>query len=166
MKTKFIIAALLAASVAFSCNSQSTETTEEGALAPKTAKDYTPSKAEVDSVSYLVGVNFGGFLKNYDFGDLNYSQIIKGIKDMVNADVMNPSDPNFAKQFKHDPNSINTAFNAFLEKSKGVGEVALIPVMAAIANAIYDATGAEIHNIPMTRERILQSLRDKEAAKK
>jgi CO/xanthine dehydrogenase Mo-binding subunit len=37
--------------------------------------------------------------------------------------------------------------------------------MAAFANAIYAATGAEIHNIPMTRERILQSLRDKEAAK-
>lgn len=49
--------------------------------------------------------------------------------------------------------------------AKGVGEVALIPVMAAIANAVYDATGAEIHNIPMTRERVLQSLRDKEAAK-
>ena len=49
--------------------------------------------------------------------------------------------------------------------AKGVGEVALIPVMAAFANAIYAATGAEIHNIPMTRERILQSLRDKEAAK-
>lgn len=48
--------------------------------------------------------------------------------------------------------------------AKGVGEVALIPVMAAFANAIYDATGAEIHDIPMTRERILQSLRDKEAA--
>ena len=50
--------------------------------------------------------------------------------------------------------------------AKGVGEVALIPVMAAFANAIYAATGAEIHNIPMTRERILQSLRDKEAAAK
>lgn len=50
--------------------------------------------------------------------------------------------------------------------AKGVGEVALIPVMAAFANAIYAATGAEIHDIPMTRERILQSLRDKEAASK
>lgn len=46
--------------------------------------------------------------------------------------------------------------------AKGIGEVALIPVMAAIANAIYAATGAEIHNIPMTRERILQSLRDRD----
>ncbi len=47
--------------------------------------------------------------------------------------------------------------------AKGVGEVALIPVMAAIANAIYDATGAEIHEIPMTRERILAALREKAA---
>ena len=29
-----------------------------------------------------------------------------------------------------------------------------------------DAAGAEIHDIPMTRERILQSLRDKEAARR
>lgn len=42
--------------------------------------------------------------------------------------------------------------------AKGVGEVALIPVMAAIANAVYNATGAKINDIPMTKERVLQSL--------
>ena len=50
--------------------------------------------------------------------------------------------------------------------AKGIGEVAMIPVMAAVANAINAAAGAEIHNIPMTRERVLQALRDKEAADK
>lgn len=39
------------------------------------------------------------------------------------------------------------------------------PLWLRLQTPIYAATGAEIHNIPMTRERILQSLRDKEAAK-
>ena len=50
-----------------------------------TIKDLTPSKAQLDSVSYLVGINFGSFIKGYDFGDLNYSEIVKGIKDCVAA---------------------------------------------------------------------------------
>ena len=51
----------------------------------KTAKDFKPSKAQLDSVSYLVGINFGSFIKGYDFGDLNYAQIKKGMNDFIKA---------------------------------------------------------------------------------
>ena len=80
------------------------------------AADFVPSKAEVDSVSYLLGVNFGSFLKGYNFGeDLNYAQIIKGMKDFVAAEGDMRS-PEFAAQLKYSPQSINNAFNSFLEK--------------------------------------------------
>lgn len=116
MKTKFILAALVLGLAAVSCNQPVAETAPDGAAAPVSEKDYTPSKAEIDSVSYLVGVNFGGFLKSYDFGDLNYSEVVKGMKDMVKAEGADPRDPEFEKQFKYSPNSINNAFNAYLEK--------------------------------------------------
>jgi xanthine dehydrogenase YagR molybdenum-binding subunit len=44
--------------------------------------------------------------------------------------------------------------------AKGVGEPPIIPVAAAIANAIRDATGAEIRSLPITREEMLKALRE------
>ena len=81
-------------------------------------KEFQPSKAQVDSVSYLLGINFGSFLANYDFGkDLNYPEIVKGMKDFVNAEG-NQMDPDFVKQFKLDPNAMNDLFNSYLEKRR------------------------------------------------
>jgi xanthine dehydrogenase YagR molybdenum-binding subunit len=42
--------------------------------------------------------------------------------------------------------------------SKGIGEPPIIPVAAAIANAIRDATGADIRSLPITREEMLAAL--------
>ena len=42
--------------------------------------------------------------------------------------------------------------------SKGLGEPPIIPVSAAIANAIRDATGAEITELPISREEMLRAL--------
>ena len=44
--------------------------------------------------------------------------------------------------------------------SKGLGEPPIIPTAAAIANAIRDATGADIHSLPITREEMLRALRE------
>lgn len=44
--------------------------------------------------------------------------------------------------------------------AKGVGEPPVIPVAAAIANAIYDATGARVHTIPMTAERVYTAIHE------
>jgi CO/xanthine dehydrogenase Mo-binding subunit len=38
--------------------------------------------------------------------------------------------------------------------AKGVGEQALIPTAPAILNAIYDATGARMHRVPATPDRV------------
>jgi CO/xanthine dehydrogenase Mo-binding subunit len=46
--------------------------------------------------------------------------------------------------------------------SKGLGEPPIIPTAAAIANAIRDATGADIRSLPITREEVLNALREAE----
>ena len=40
----------------------------------------------------------------------------------------------------------------------GAGEAALVPIPAAIGNAIFDATGARLRDVPMTPERVLTAL--------
>lgn len=42
--------------------------------------------------------------------------------------------------------------------AKGMSEVAIVPVPAAIANAVADATGKRITTIPITPDRVLQAL--------
>jgi CO/xanthine dehydrogenase Mo-binding subunit len=42
--------------------------------------------------------------------------------------------------------------------AKSVGEPAIVPTAAAIANAIYDATGARLTELPMTPARVLAAL--------
>jgi CO/xanthine dehydrogenase Mo-binding subunit len=44
--------------------------------------------------------------------------------------------------------------------AKGVGEPPVVPVAAAIANAIRDAVGVHITQLPMTPERVYASLRE------
>jgi xanthine dehydrogenase YagR molybdenum-binding subunit len=49
--------------------------------------------------------------------------------------------------------------------SKGLGEPPIIPTAAAIANAIRDATGAEVHELPISREEMLRALKEADRAK-
>lgn len=128
MKTiKFLTIAAAAAMVAVSCETKGTpaengaegaaETTSEVTEAPKTLKELTPKKSEIDTVSYLVGLNFGSFIKGYDFGNLNYSQIKKGIDDFLKS-TGNFGEPGFNEQFKVNPERMNDIFNSFLAKRR------------------------------------------------
>jgi xanthine dehydrogenase YagR molybdenum-binding subunit len=42
--------------------------------------------------------------------------------------------------------------------SKGLGEPPIVPLAAAVANAIRDATGADVHELPISREEMLRAL--------
>jgi CO/xanthine dehydrogenase Mo-binding subunit len=44
--------------------------------------------------------------------------------------------------------------------AKGLGEPPIIPTAAAIANAIRDATGADIRSLPISREEMLRALHE------
>ena len=45
------------------------------------------------------------------------------------------------------------------QPSVGAGEAATSPIPAAIANAIFDATGARVRQVPFTPERVREALR-------
>jgi CO/xanthine dehydrogenase Mo-binding subunit len=45
--------------------------------------------------------------------------------------------------------------------AKGVGEMGGTPTAAAIANAVYDAIGVRLTELPMTPERVLAALEKK-----
>ncbi len=44
--------------------------------------------------------------------------------------------------------------------AKGMGEASLLPTAAAIANAIYDAVGVQIKDLPITPQKVLAALKD------
>jgi nicotinate dehydrogenase subunit B len=45
----------------------------------------------------------------------------------------------------------------------GAGEASIIPIPSAIANAVFDATGARVRDIPLTPERVLRALQNPES---
>ncbi|MBM4261481.1 MAG: xanthine dehydrogenase family protein molybdopterin-binding subunit [Deltaproteobacteria bacterium] len=47
--------------------------------------------------------------------------------------------------------------------SKGTGEGGLLPVAAAIGNAVYHATGLRMHNLPLTPEKVWRGLQARKA---
>jgi CO/xanthine dehydrogenase Mo-binding subunit len=46
--------------------------------------------------------------------------------------------------------------------AKGIGEMTVVPVASAIANAIYDAVGVRIKDLPITPDKILKALKEME----
>ncbi|MBQ3723604.1 MAG: FKBP-type peptidyl-prolyl cis-trans isomerase [Bacteroidales bacterium] len=125
MKKIFVFITVAAGVMFAACNQKPAEAVAEGeenaaveaqaAPAPQTLKDVTPTKGQIDSVSYLVGIQFGSFIKGYNFGDLNMAQIKKGMMDFINSKG-NQRDPDFVKQFKVNPEEMNNLFNNYLEK--------------------------------------------------
>ncbi len=49
--------------------------------------------------------------------------------------------------------------------AKEVGQGPLLPIMPAVANAVYDAVGVRIDEVPITPEKILKALAEKQAGR-
>jgi CO/xanthine dehydrogenase Mo-binding subunit len=83
----------------------------------------------------------GGQLKNGNLGDY----MITGMMDLPHK-----------LSLTHLENSSGDVIH-------GLGETALPPVMAAIGNAVFQATGVRIMDLPITPERVLRALNPNEA---
>jgi xanthine dehydrogenase molybdenum-binding subunit len=97
------------------------------------------------------GIGYGlteDYLINKDTGvveSVNYdSYKMPGILDMPETRVIIIDEP--------DPKG---PFGA-----KGVGEPGMVGIAPAIANAIYDAIGVRIRDLPITPEKVLEALSD------
>ena len=110
MKISKIFAIASAAVLMVACGTPAVEGSKE-------TKALLPSKSLTDSTSYLIGVNFGSWIKGNNFGDINYDQMLKGLKDFVNAKG-NMQDSTFVDQFKVDPNKMNEVLDSYIQKRR------------------------------------------------
>jgi CO/xanthine dehydrogenase Mo-binding subunit len=63
------------------------------------------------------------------------------------------------------PFNIEAEDQYFAYSAKGVGEAPLVPVAAAIRNAIFFATGAKVYSTPMTPDKVIDAIEEEEGAK-
>ena len=110
MKITKIFAIASAAVLMVACGGAAVEGSKE-------VKALLPTKAQTDSASYLIGVNFGSWIKGNNFGEINYDQMLKGIKDWMNAKG-NVQDSTFFAQFKVDPNTMNEVLDGYIQKRR------------------------------------------------
>ena len=110
MRISKIFAAAAATLLVVACGTPAAEGSKE-------AQAFLPTKSQIDSASYLIGVNFGSWIKGNNFGELNYSEIVKGMKDWMKAKGT-PQDSTFFAQFKVDPNEMNTVLDNFVQKRR------------------------------------------------
>ena len=110
MKISKIFAIASAAVLMVACGGPAAEGSKE-------VKALLPSKSLTDSTSYLIGVNFGSWIKGNNFGDINYSEMLKGMKDFINAKG-DMQDSTFFEQFKVDPNKMNEVLDGYIQKRR------------------------------------------------
>lgn len=110
MKIYKFIAIASAAVLMVACGGKAVEGSKE-------VKSLLPKTSEIDSVSYLIGVNFGSWVKGNNFGELNYSEIVKGMKAWMNAKGT-PADSAFFEQFKVNPEQMNEILDGFINKRR------------------------------------------------
>ncbi len=123
-------------------------------------------------------------VKMYDVHDIGYpinpasvhgqieGSIIMGLGYTLHEDlrfkegrVLNPS---FSKYRIPRSTDITPIESIFVETNdpqgpfgaKGMGEASLLPTAAAIANAVYDAVGVRIKELPITPEKVLRALKE------
>jgi FKBP-type peptidyl-prolyl cis-trans isomerase len=127
MKTIKFFALAAAAAAVFACKSPSAyEKLVDEAKQDAAVKSLAPSEDKMDSVSYLLGVNYGMMLKGQGFydsvEDVNMSELKKGLEDAFAAGqpeqgpnpYMRHVDSVWAAKFKVSPYEMNDIINAYL----------------------------------------------------
>ncbi len=109
------------------------------------------------------GQTYGGIVQGLGTGTMEELIVDTTTGRAVNASLMDYKIPSF-----EDVPAVLTA--EFVETpqrdgpmgARGIGEHTMIPTPAAIANALFDACGVRIHDLPITAEKVWRALREKE----
>jgi 4-hydroxybenzoyl-CoA reductase subunit alpha len=102
--------------------------------------------------------------------------IVMGVGEVLTEDMLFDDDGRVANPNLHDylipsiadaPEIVSIAVPSYEPRgpfgAKEVGEGSMVPVLGSIANAIFDAVGVRMTELPITPERILEALRAKRA---
>jgi xanthine dehydrogenase molybdenum-binding subunit len=138
--------------------------TETGVIRPARAVIYGDAGTVVNP-DLADGQIFGGLYRGLgyaliedteydpDTGDLTSKGYITDFKMLTAKDLPKKEQIEIYFTDTHEPTG---PFGA-----KGIGEAALNPVAAALANAVYNAIGIRFTEIPMTPEKVLRALEEK-----
>lgn len=102
----------------------------------------------------------GGVLMGTGFGTCEEMQVEAGT-------IRNPNFMDYRIPTSIDPPEIEVILVETIDPegpygAKGVGETGLIPTAAAIANAVWRATGVRVKDLPVTPEKVLRGLEETE----
>lgn len=105
----------------------------------------------------------GGVVQGLGFGLLEGRTVDRRTGIVVNANLEDYNLPTISDTPRIFPAMVDMPdMEANNLGVKGVGEPPIIPTAAALANAVADALGARIRELPITREKILKAIEEKD----
>ena len=110
--------------------------------------------------SYVEGQIQGGVVQGIGWA-LNEEYFFNEEGGMVNSSFLDYRMPTSLDLPMIDTVIVEVANRGHPYGVRGVGEVPIVPPMAAIANAIHDAIGARMEELPMSPGAVLEALWDK-----
>ncbi len=111
--------------------------------------------------SYVEGQIQGGVAQGIGWA-LNEEYFFNDRGQMMNSSLLDYRMPTSLDLPMIDTVIVEVANPGHPYGARGVGEVPIVPPMAAIANAIYDAVGIRLRKLPMSPSKILEALWEKE----
>lgn len=153
--------------------------TGQGVSTPHWHQGAGAAEVEVDietgrvSVLRYTAASFAGRVVNPRLANLqNDGNVIFGLGSAVMEEIVldggQPTNPNLADYAIPSirdipPELVSVCIESEEGELHGIGEMTLPPVAPAIANAIEDAVGVRIKDLPITAEKVLRALREKSA---
>ena len=114
--------------------------------------------------SYVEGQMQGGAVQGIGWA-LNEEYYMNDSGDMVNSSFLDYRMPTSLDLPMIDTIIVEKANPGHPYGVRGVGEVPIVPPMAAVANAIHDAIGVRMDNLPMSPGAILEQLWEQNGGK-
>lgn len=110
----------------------------------------------------IIGQVEGGVAQGVGFA--LYEEMLTGRGAVLNGNLWDYKIPGATESFEVDAVLLESADPNGPYGAKGMGELGILAIAPAIANAIFDAAGVRIKELPFTPERVLAALAQRRAA--
>ncbi len=142
-----------------------------GAHGVKVRVDEETGKVEI--LEYVAAHDVGRAINPMLLEGQVYGGVVMGLGYALTEEVMNHDGKNMNPNFRDyklftakDAVKIKAPVIETIDKdgpfgAKGIGEPGCVPTAPAVANAVYDAVGVRIKDLPITPEKVLAALKEK-----